>query len=112
MYKLKKINLSNNLTSIPSNAFQNCTSLTSIDIPAGVTGIGVSAFHGSTSLTSINIPAGVTIIGASAFYNCTSLTTITYEGTVEQWNAITFTGSWNYNVPATEVVCSNGTVTL
>ena len=132
---LKNIKLSNNLTSIPSNAFNGCASLINIDMPAGVTDIGAYAFKdctsltsfdipvgvtriamytfaGCTSLTSVNIPAGVTSIISEAFNGCTSLTIITFEGTVEQWNAITFSNALPTDVPATEVVCSNGTVTL
>ena len=58
------------------SAFENCTSLISINIPDGVTNISGSAFENCTSLTSINIPDSVTSIGGSAFYNCTGLTSI------------------------------------
>ena len=109
---LKNVKLSNNLTSIPSNTFGDCTSLTKIDIPEGVTIIADHSFQGCTSLIRIDIPEGVTRIYPGAIADCTSLSTITFEGTVEQWNAITFDSNWNANVPATEVVCSNGTVTL
>ena len=63
-------------------------------------------------LTSVTIPSSVIFIGSGAFNNCTTLTTIHFEGTVEQWNAIEFGDHWNYNVPATEVICSDGTVPL
>jgi len=58
-------------------AFEGCTGLTSISIPAGVTEIESSTFYGCTGLTSISIPAGVTEIGYKAFYGCTGLTSIT-----------------------------------
>ena len=74
--------------------------------------IGASAFRGLVSLTSITIPDSVTYIGAYAFLGCTSLTSINFEGTVEQWNNISKEIQWNYEVPATEVICSDGTVTL
>ena len=46
-----------------------------------LTTIGFYAFQDCTSLTSITIPASVTSIGEYAFYNCTSLGTITFKGT-------------------------------
>lgn len=62
--------------------------------------------------SSIDIPVSITKIGLSAFYNCTSIETINFEGTIDQWNAITFGSNWNYNVPATYVQCSDGQVPL
>ena len=64
------------LTSIGSNAFYNCTSLTSINIPESVTIINNCAFYLCSSLTSIIIPEKVTSIGNSAFQNCYELTNI------------------------------------
>ena len=65
------------VTSIGSNAFSGCTSLTNMTIPDSVTSIGSYAFYGCTSLTSVTIPDSVTSIGNSAFYGCTSLINIT-----------------------------------
>ena len=70
------------------------------------------AFADCSSLTSITIPDSVTKISAKAFKDCNNLTNITFEGTVAQWNAISFGDEWNYNVPATKVVCSDGVVKL
>ena len=47
-----------------------------------------------------------------AFEYCEALTTIKFEGTIEQWNAITKGTNWKYGVPATYVQCSDGIVTL
>ena len=59
------------LTTVGSNAFSHCRSLTSIDLPK-VTTVGSSAFSSCESLTSINLP-NVTTVGDSAFYGCSSL---------------------------------------
>ena len=81
----------NDVTSIGSTAFYNCSGLTSIDIPSGVTSIGDSAFLNCDGLTSITIPSGVTSIGRNAFNRCSSLTSIIC-------NATTPPTLGNYNV--------------
>ena len=68
--------------SIGNNAFQNCSSLTQINIPDGVMSIGSNAFSNCYSFTQINIPDGVTSIGSNAFSYCTSLTQINIPNSV------------------------------
>ena len=76
---LTAINIPSSVTSIASAAFYNCSSLTAINIPENsqLTSIGESAFNGCSSLKSINIPEGVTSIGSYAFSGCSKLTAIT-----------------------------------
>ena len=69
-------------TTIGNNAFQYCTSLTSVTIGNSVTNIGVRAFATCTSLTSVTIPNSVTSIGGYAFGGCTSLTSVTIGNSV------------------------------
>ena len=64
------------VTSIGSQAFSECDSLTSVVIPDSVTSIGYEAFNYCTSLTSVVIPDSVTSIGDHAFQSCDSLTSI------------------------------------
>lgn len=59
---------------INSYAFQNFSSLKSVDIPDSVTEIGAAAFEGCTALTSVVIPDSVKKIGKRAFENCGNLT--------------------------------------
>ncbi|MBE6601550.1 MAG: leucine-rich repeat domain-containing protein [Ruminococcaceae bacterium] len=88
------------------------TAVTSVTLRDNTVGIGDFAFSSCSHLESITLPNSVTSIGKYAFYNCSSLTSITFQGTVVEWNAISKGPDWNYNVPATEVVCSDGTVKL
>ena len=61
------------VTSIGSDAFAYCYSLTSVVIPDSVTSIGNFAFYYCSSLTSVEIPDSVTSIGDYAFSACNSL---------------------------------------
>ena len=79
---LTSVNIPDSVTSIGNSAFSDCTSLTSVTIPDSVTNIGGSAFRGCKSLTSITIPDSVTSIYSSAFEGCTSLTSITIPDSV------------------------------
>ncbi|WP_321976607.1 leucine-rich repeat protein [Prevotella sp.] len=80
------------VTSIAQCAFQNCSSLTSINIPSSVTSIGNKAFQNCSSLTSINIPSGVTDINSLAFYGCSSLTSINIPSSVTSIGYNAFSG--------------------
>ena len=71
----------NSVTSI-GNAFDYCTSLTSITIPNSVTSIGNNAFYGCSNLTSITIGSGITSINQMAFKDCSSLTNIIIPSSV------------------------------
>ena len=97
---------------ITDYAFEGCCGLTSVTIPNSVTSIGYEAFYNCSSLTSMTIPDNVTSIGDFAFGNCTGLTSIAFNGTIAQWSAISKGYHWKNNVPATEVVCKDGKVSI
>ena len=63
-------------------AFRDCETLTSINIPYSVTTIVGYAFYGCKNLTSINIQYGLIQINAGAFAFCTSITSITNPDSV------------------------------
>lgn len=62
------------------------------------------------NLTSLTLPSTLTSIGECAFDECDNLKEITFNGTVEQWNAIEGSDFKNYSTKPV-VHCSNGDVT-
>jgi hypothetical protein len=79
---LTSMTIPNSVAIIGTNAFQYCSSLTSATIPNSVTTIDNSAFAGCNSMTSVIIPSSVTTIGDDAFDNCSSLTSVTIPNSV------------------------------
>ena len=70
---------------IGSEAFCECSGMTSVKIPETVKEICWRAFSECGSLTSVSIPAGVTKIYSSAFSGCKSLTAITVSAENAQY---------------------------
>ena len=90
---LTSITLPESVTTIGENAFQGCSSLAAITIPAGVSAIGRNAFYDCKSLTTANLPDSVTAIGAGAFQNCTALTAINLPEGLTAIGGCAFSGS-------------------
>lgn len=84
------IEIPNGITSIPDNAFEGKTTLTSISIPDSVTIIGKSAFKNCENLSQVNIPNNVSEIASSTFYGCKSLTDIVIPDSVTEIGATAF----------------------
>ena len=68
-------------------------------IPDSVTRIRSDAFYNCTGLTSIVIPGSLTSIGSNAFSNCISLTDVYYTGDIAGWCNISF-----YNISSNPMV--------
>ena len=72
-------NLQFSVTRIGNNAFESCSSLTSVTIPNSVTSIGQQAFFECSNLSAVTIPNSVTSIGGGVFCSCSNLTSIIVE---------------------------------
>lgn len=106
---LEKIDIPANIKEIQNNTFLNCTSLKEVNLPTGLTKIGDSAFVGCESLTSIAIPKSVKSFGTSVFNNY--LKTVYFEGSEEEWNAITF-GTNNTPLEQAEILFNSTGATV
>lgn len=106
------IKFASDVTYIGTQAFDNCSNMTSVTIPDSVVGIGDYAFRSCFNMTTVTIDSSVTSIGSSAFYGCGKLTSILYTGTISQWNTITKGNNWNQYVPATVVHCTDGDIAI
>lgn len=79
------------VTSIGSEVFYNCQSLTSVYVPNTVTSIGTYAFYNCSNLSTLSLGNSVNSIGASAFRGCSAITAITIPGSVTSIGIDAFT---------------------
>ena len=80
---------------ISSEAFSNCTELTSISLPSSPSPyitIGSKAFSGCTGLKSIDLGNFVSSIGERAFQNCIGLTSVLIPSSVKYIGDYAFEG--------------------
>ena len=109
---LTNITMPSNIVTIKGSMFQFCSSLTSVTMGDNVNIIEDGAFAGCSSLTDITISNSVTTIESYVFHKCSNLTNIIFNGTKEQWGAISKGSSWKNNVPATVIHCTDGDVAI
>ena len=106
--QIRKIAISEGVTSIGEYAFEECTNVTSISIPGSVTELNEYCFSACVSMKSITIPQSVTRIADGVFDACEKLTDIYYGGTDASWKHIT---SWNAGLGNNVRIHSTGVFT-
>lgn len=67
--QLKSIELPATITSVPMNLCLGCSQLEQVNFLGNITSIQQSAFNGCSALKNFTFPTTLTSIGASAFYN-------------------------------------------
>lgn len=85
---VRSVQIGEGVTTVSSQAFENCFRMESVEIPEGLVTIGYGAFVGCRSLEEVSIPSTVTSIGAVAFGACGSLKSIVLPEritVIEQW---------------------------
>ncbi|MBR4520487.1 MAG: leucine-rich repeat domain-containing protein, partial [Paludibacteraceae bacterium] len=96
------------VTSLGTSAFEGCSNLQSVTLPASITTINTDAFYGCTKLGSVNLVEGLTTINQRAFYNC-NLTSVTIPSTVTSVGSGAFKGNPLTTVVWKPVTCTIGT---
>ena len=107
-YKRKRDNFYEKLLEIKGDSRERI----SFDMHNDTRRIANRVFAGCYNLKVITIGENVKRIGKFAFKGCIRLTNIIFEGTATQWKAIKKGYRWNFDVPATQVHCSDGDVDL
>ena len=95
----------------PEGLFSNCPSLKTVTIPEGHREIGTCEYENCQNLQSITLPKTLKKIKDNAFKNCRNLTTVIFNGTKEEWKALTI-GSGNDYLKRLRVECSDGPLML
>lgn len=80
-------------TSLPTQVFKGCISLTDIELPPNTKQIADEAFMGCNSLAQIHIPASLQIIGNKAFNGCNALNDINFTINLHTIGDNVFTGT-------------------
>ena len=89
---LTSITLPEGLQNIGNRAFTLCTSLEAIELPASLSAIGYRAFSSCESLRSIAVPEGITTLGIYTFSSCHSLESVTLPSTLQSMDDGIFSG--------------------
>jgi len=85
-------------TTIPENAFYNCSFLTEVNLPSIATTIGSNAFRECSGLAEMVIPDSVTTIGNYCFYNCSGINALHISNNVTSVGSSAFTNCTNLTV--------------
>lgn len=107
---LVSIKIPTSVLYIEEQAFSGCLALTSVVIPESVLTIDSDAFTNCNNLASVTLPASLARVGSTVFANDTKLTSFTYNGTKEQWKAISKTDDWDRQTPDYIITCTDGTI--
>ncbi len=84
---LKTVEISESITTVPTNAFYNDKNLNDVKLPNTITSIEYNVFCNDQSLKKISIPKSVKSIKPDAFEN-SGITRIIYNGTKAEWAKI------------------------
>ncbi len=89
---ITSIDLPNNVESLGDYAFYGCSALVDVKLSPSLDTIGSNVFKGCSALETVVVPNGVTEIGYGMFEDCAALTTINLPDSIEEIGAHAFEG--------------------
>jgi hypothetical protein len=95
---------------LPDYSLDGCDALREVTGLENVTRIGKYALSVGADLHSIRLTSSLKSIDEYACLKASSLNRIYFDGTVEQWNAISKGKGWNLRTPDTRIICNDGEV--
>lgn len=81
---IESIVINEGVVTVGQEAFQDCTSLTAVDLPDSLEILGGYSFDGCAALTSIELPAGLKLVGFHVFRGC-NIDSLFFKGTISDW---------------------------
>jgi hypothetical protein len=95
---------------LPDYSLDGCDALREVTGLENVTRIGKYALSVGADLHSIRLTSSLKSIDEYACLKASSLNRIYFDGTVEQWNAISKGKGWNLRTPDARIICNDGEV--
>ena len=95
---------------LPDYSLDGCDALREVTGLENVTRIGKYALSVGADLHSIRLTSSLKSIDEYACLKASSLNCIYFDGTVEQWNAISKGKGWNLRTPDARIICNDGEV--
>lgn len=91
---IRSITVSDGVTAIGANAFNNLSNVKAVALASGIEVIGEAAFNGCYSIKGITLPSTVCEIGASAFSGCSGIVefVLPSDCAISEIKASTFSG--------------------
>lgn len=80
---ITRVNIANSIEEIENEAFEGCTKLNTIKLPANLKYIGYAAFSNCTNLINVELPNSLTSINGRVFAGCKNLINISIPNSVE-----------------------------
>ena len=94
---LESISLPDQVTQIGEHSFSSNSTLKELSIGSGLSTLPKSAFAYCENLTTAKL-GNVTFLGENVFSGDYNLKTVYYEGSLSQWNALSFGSTVNVHL--------------